>query len=136
MEEVLVGFKVAAMAKEKGFGLNVLYYYDGSNMIASQSDGVFDFKNYNLHKGSTFKSAPTQSLLQNWIREKYQLQAQVEPIEIRQISSKPDSFKYYGKVKLLGTISNSWVSESAFDNYEEALEYTLKNALELIKTEE
>jgi hypothetical protein len=79
MEEKLISLEVAKLAKAKGFDWSVLFYYDGSEMIATQSINAFDKKNYNLHKGSTFYSAPTQSFLQKWLMEKHNMFVKVFP---------------------------------------------------------
>ena len=66
----MIKFETSILAKEKGFDEPVLYYYDGSEMVATQSQNPFDFKNYNRSKGSTLSSIPTQSVLKKWLETK------------------------------------------------------------------
>lgn len=123
MEDVLVSFATAKLAKEKGFNLLVLKYYDGSYMIATQAKNPFDIKNYNLHNGSTFYSAPTQSLLAKWLRETHLIHIEIHRDEDMW---KPEiySFKEGNKHIPIGFKN--------YDLYEEALEAGLLFALNLI----
>jgi hypothetical protein len=117
----------AKLAKEKGFDMNVLTYYDGSEMIATQAKNPFDLKNYNLHKGSTFHSAPTQSELQKWIREKHKIDISIH-------RSWAMSNSYYYVVIINNDFDNLIQQDSIKDkSYEETLELALKCALENIK---
>jgi hypothetical protein len=105
MKEQLITFKTAKLAKEKGFSLGRHDYprYDPS--------GDFQYINYTIGI-----SAPTQSLLQKWLREKKNI------------------FVY-----CMPTMNNkSWHNNIASHNpsfigtYEEALEISLQEALKLI----
>ena len=128
MQEQLVSFKVAKLAKEKGFdNIHVDVYYHinkgytlGYAMCISevnkQTDGCL--------------LAPTQSLLQKWLREKHNIL--VEPCwegthEIYSIN--------YRIIILGNTIYKDF--RGCFDgqSYEQALEEGLYEALTLIKNE-
>ena len=77
MKEELVSFKVANLAKEKGFDFPCLYTVSldpklGKVYNSHQMDYI-DWNNYipttNPSLGKCYISAPTQSLLQKWLRE-------------------------------------------------------------------
>ena len=116
MENEVISYKTAKLAHEKG--------YEG--VLAS----IFGYSYYN-HKGelngcilesikdSNKKSipAPTQSLLQRWLREKHNIHITIwfnELTEKYRIDIPED------------------ISEVEYKTYEEALEYTLYEALKLI----
>jgi hypothetical protein len=123
MEDVLVSFATAKLAKEKGFNLLVLKYYDGSYMIATQAKNPFDIKNYNLHNGSTFYSAPTQSLLAKWLRDVHNLSVEVCVGE--------NKWEY--SIYTIKGFEHMILSGIICTVYEEALEAGLSNALQLLK---
>lgn len=62
MEDQLVSFETAKLAKEKGFDWECNSYYESSNYLVNQHLK----ENWNKFK---LQSAPTQSLLQRFIRE-------------------------------------------------------------------
>ncbi len=83
MEEQLITFETAKLAKEKGFDVSCENYYTGYI-----DDNGFDLYNYQDNRGSGFAqlsvnnndfeySAPTQSLLQKWIREEHKIHIEV-----------------------------------------------------------
>ena len=130
-------FEVAKLAKEKGFKEEVFAYYDyegdlvyavspyrGSSIIEILVD-----KNKQNPIGAEYTSAPTQSLLQRWLREEKKLH-----IEIIATAS-----GYYWVLnKTNGTsitdsdVLDRWTNEDSgrFDIYEQALEDALKYSLE------
>ena len=159
MEEQLISFETAKLAKEKDFNiLQHSYYFEDGEFKENSLKGTngyygeeyeFDLSEFNENwndkwltkktgdrcfgcskqKGylETF-SAPTQSLLQRWLREKHDIHFEIKPIfdvnEIRpyHISiSKNLSGKNF-KYKIIGTR----------ETYEEALEAGLQEALKLI----
>lgn len=64
MQEELVSFQTAKLAKEKGFDEICSYLYENSKVIIYTTH-----KNSGLNKHFDWCSAPTQSLLQKFIRE-------------------------------------------------------------------
>ena len=121
MEEQLISFETAKSAKEKGFDIHCRFYYDEEMLSVYENE---DFP-YNSWNDSLF--APTQSLLQRWLREIHYI----------------DVLAFH-KYRLKGT---TWTSEVYFDShlrytnhdyendytYEEALEIGLLEGLKLIK---
>ena len=72
MEDTLITFETAKLAKEKGFDIKTTHYYLGDeeyHILNISKDYGIEGLNWNLR--STRTSAPTQSLLQKWLREKY-----------------------------------------------------------------
>jgi hypothetical protein len=126
MEEQLISVETAILAKEKGFDVPVLEYYDGCDMLATQSENVFDVKNYNKSGGSTLRSAPSQGLLQRWLREVHDLRVSVVDIN----TGLTDRFYF---IFFLNGARVSQYSNPAFDTYENTLEAGLLEALKHIK---
>ena len=98
MKEQLITFETAKLAKEKGFTILEKGFYIG---------------------------APTQSLLQKWLREKHNLEV---------ISMHADDFVWWKvKVRRLSKVGAEIIkTEMEFNTYEEALESGLHQALKLI----
>ena len=117
MKEELINFKTAKLAKEKGFNIPIIYYYDFIKDICS----VIVKENIN-ESCSKIYSAPTQSLLQKWLRE-------IQMIDII-INISPLTNEYYSEIP--NFITGNYVSKK-FETYEEALEIGLQTALKLIK---
>jgi len=145
MQETLITFETAKLAKEKGFdiGVNQSYiiykesynYDDDPNHRESYKVNDIEINSHyhvNNHKGIDLSnelyeaySVPTQSLLQKWLREVHNIHLAVEPETfnpetdyISEIIILPRKFlKYRGKT------------------YEEALEIALKCGLKLVEDE-
>lgn len=166
MKDILVSFKVAKLAKEKGFNIKTCDFFSEkiiSNLVpqgdykylsidydSSGEDisphGFWDWNSTNKSKrlisafnesyGEDFNevfSAPTQSLLQRWLREKYNLEINVI-LDFQNIEKKLG--KYYD-LGIFRYKENSrellpLFSKYDFENYEEALESGLFEALNLI----
>lgn len=142
MEERLVSFKTAKLAKEKGFDYKVLTifanedskpgndYKKGDIIIGFPEESfsgegkyyeVIDNCFYDRHK---YLLCPTQSLLQKFLRERYDKHIVIIPYVVS-----IDETKYYifrGKLAVKSL-------DSLFDTYEEALENALKESLLSIK---
>lgn len=123
MEEQLISFEVAKLAKEKGFDIHCRNHFTD---IGECYENI-DFP-YNSCTESLF--APTQSLLQKWLREVHGIHIKVESLESLMF---PKTFLWYFDVvnfynnKLL-------IYNNGHNTYEQALEVALKQALKLIKT--
>ena len=138
MREKLVSFKVAKLAKEKGLNEKSQYYYVFDFGSFQRTTTPLKFKtpleNENIYQSCKLAGsqphlalAPTQSLLQKWLREIHVLH-----IDLRQnFQSKGKYFiiiyetsnKYHTKFK----------SDNYYNTYEEALEEGLYQTLNLIK---
>tara|TARA_R110000823_G_scaffold252708_1_gene375265 strand:- start:351 stop:731 length:381 start_codon:yes stop_codon:yes gene_type:complete len=126
MKEQLITFETAKLAKEKGFENKTPHklrrdYYNHLGEI--NGDVTLYIKAY-VNKKSTRNletiDAPTQSLLQKWLREEHQLYVLINYVNKEQFNWEINMFQHgeYG-IGFRG-------------NYEEALEAGLLTALKLI----
>lgn len=143
MKDQLVSFTTAKLAKEKDFDE---YCFNGYRVSSKELlplsqldfDTIYDnqedidkvfrelfFKNSEVVKNYSI-TAPTQSLLQRWLREKHNLIIWIQPSAIS-----PESI-FYPKID---TKQNVGILGS-YNSYEEALEIALQRALSLIDCEE
>lgn len=132
MQEELITFETAKLAKEKGFD-EICYY------LHHPLYGVVDNSKY--HKNSKLNvsdkdkteyiTAPTQSLLQKWLREVHK---SVVTIRVYNNGEEWDETEYRVSVSEFKhfTTHDSFV-KSDFSTYEEALEIGLQEALKLIE---
>jgi len=158
MEEQLISFETAKLAKEKGFNINTLYYYGDSKEEYDRDIRVYKEKldkngeeecrkyfnkNYPLWCAGTLNDGtiygydrgtserlmfPTQSLLQKWFREKHNLY----------VEASPNASGYYWIIETTNgtSIANSEFSGpnegGVWDKYEDSLEVALFEAIKLI----
>lgn len=138
MTETLVSFETAKLAKEKGFDefCNSWYEEDTNNNTYSADD-------YNKYCNTTLTfenqySAPTQSLLQKWLREKYRIYFTHKFVFTRtpreQINLKYSIWYTIVSNPILQEDIKGWLRpiEGVYDTYEEALEQGLQETLKLI----
>ena len=131
MEDTIITFEIAKLAKEKGFDGNCYAFYEKEFM---RNDGkiIYTFgpqcnKNYleseyKRHNNGKYL-APTQSLLAKWLREKCSLY--VYPIL---------QYPYYGyEIRKIQDDDKLLKEEIQIgDNFEEAYEIGLQEVLKLI----
>lgn len=142
MEEQIVSFETAKSAKEVGFYENCLHFYTKprSKMYGVDEKGrYYPIKNtskkmytcgeHAAHGKENVMLAPTQSLLQKWLREKH----------YTNIVITLDSYRSY-KMMLyvcrprMSNVQEHFINwELSYYTYEEALEKGLQEALKLIK---
>ncbi len=118
MEEQLISFKCAKLAKEKGFNIECFAYYYNNKLkfISEENPG-------NCNEWDDSCTAPNQSLLQKWLREKKN--------QIINISYFPEAKGDY-KYNVLTRRGAGWIGTGKYKTYEEALEEGLLDALKLI----
>jgi hypothetical protein len=153
MQEQLISFETAKLAKEKGFNIEGQIVFDlkASNKIVNFKDiaiqefiddcktGYRDKGLYYLKDGINrtddntdegyYLLAPTQSLLQKWLREAHNIEILTKHFKDR--INKPTE----------GYVSMVWLQIDGFlrfkteikNTYEEALEIGLQEALNLIR---
>ena len=147
MEEQFVSFKTTLLAKEKGFDISTLTIFANEDEDCKydpykKGDVIISFPNesftgidkyssvleYHSYKNSsTITTAPTQSLLQKWLREKNNID-----ITIHRSFSMKNSYHYC--LIRNNDYDNELQQEVRKDRkYEEALEEALYQALLLIK---
>jgi hypothetical protein len=151
MEEVLVSLEVAETANEKGFRERTRSFYKKGELIIEDKEHI----PYDWDWNSSFigyHSAPTQSLLQKWLREKHKIEVYVLPVFGEKCGY--DSFKRFGWcfeiVKNEPCYFLTWadfcqcheertdpdhedIFHKGYETYEETLENGLKHALSMIK---
>lgn len=126
MQETLITLETAKLAKEKGFNIPVRsMYLEEKLYIDTNSKGNYnDIKWVRTWRNSPVDdtvSAPTQSLLQAWLRDVHNIEVAVQWFDncyIKAVAKKP--FK-----------ANTYRVEG-INTYEEALEFALQEALTLI----
>ena len=130
MEDTRINFETAKLAKEKGFPqetnrLEIPYY----NYKGEFKGDVSDWRIRKYLRGEDtsdieFVSAPTQSLLTKWLREKHNIIVLVDYEGIDGYYYKFYSYKEGNK--------NYDASDKNYNTYEEAYEIGLQEALKLI----
>lgn len=130
MEEQLINFSTAKLAKEKGFNIPCINMYYTEEFFEGEIIGELyqTDSGYSNDKFDGSASAPTQSLLQKWLREVHNIHIEIR-VGIRQNNLyKSEAFTICGDLK-----HNSKISEY-LSPYEEVLEIALQNGLTLIKS--
>lgn len=132
MREELITFETAKLAKEKRFNVKCNKVY---NTQGELWDSHYSFmENSNVDSGALC-TAPTQSLLQKWLREEHNLHPYIVPYGDKE-SWKFSIVRYINKSTdeqrntLLDTKYHN--HEMKYNSYEEALEEGLQEALKLI----
>ena len=146
MEEQLITFEIAKLAKEKGFNIPVANFYNTGKKhyvstgyeYQSDRDAISDWNDgkgsYPTRAEEVECSAPTQALLQKWLREVHGINIFMtfKP-NIKKWDFIPYSMdmnaKEYIKYNYEYTTQNN---QRRFNTYEEALEIGLQEALKLI----
>ncbi len=135
MKESLISFKTAKLAKEKGFFTGTIFdIYPLVDFFKSHKIGVLSSIlmeesldiDLAIEEGY-YAEAPTQSLLQKWLREEYKSEVYVVPHFICYDPSVNNNKGYYEVV-----IDNTATTISGFETYEAALEAGLIHALKLL----
>lgn len=140
MQETLISFKTAKLAKEKGFNWKCLGNYhvgriNGKLNVVAIKTYEQDWNNYKepnrtgylgkkTDQGQLTTSAPTQSLLQKWLREVHGIDLCFGTLD------KPNKYHVEDITKddkIIGGVN------IGSDTYEKALELGLQEALKLIK---
>ena len=122
MEEQLISFKVANLAKDKGLFENEVIEYYSEDYKEESCSGVRSFPKC------------TQSLLQKWLRDKHNIF--VEP----SLNFTSDDYPLWYNCGVMSNIKDidsfKWhgveCSYSFYETYEEALEVGLYEALKLL----
>jgi len=122
MKEQLVSFETAKLAKEKGFDWEVFITHYGNNgVFVSQTMGT---KVYHKNSdGDVYCTAPTQSLLQKWLRDKHLI------VEIK-FDTVTFGFRIFNPFKAKDNFTKY---KYVMWEYEQALEEGLQEALKLVK---
>ena len=123
MDEQLISFETAKLAKEKGLPQDSFYFED------YETEVPFYGLDNELNKGDEDRfgqcKSISQSLLDKWLREKYDIDVIINTYR----NQNQKYYKYFISEKSKNLIK----SEEYYDTYEEAYEIGLQEALKLIK---
>lgn len=123
MEDTLISFDIAKLAKEKGYNIISKKMYSGNTNLEPYNKLRWDLY-------GDYYYASTQSLLQKWLREVHNIHIQIENVNV------PKKEKWiYEIMKLPSGVLVLWNEKTSpiFDTYEQALEEGLQEGLKLIK---
>lgn len=134
MGEQLVSLKTAKSAKKQGFKERCHYFFNEGSGWKVQED-------YMLRQDKTIE-APSQSLLQKWLREEKDILVEVNFNDnlyrkLHEAAHKKVSSNYrysiYTSIKDPEHIFEKFWSDKTFETYEEALEEGLQRALKIVR---
>ena len=128
MEEKLVSYNVAKLAKEVGFNVVTEYRFFYNSELTTKTPSQSS-------KPTIY--APTQGLLQKWLREIHNIEISVRAIKWENTELKTglalDSYEY--EMYPLNKPYYIYHKVSGFKTYEQALEQAILESLKLIKDE-
>lgn len=125
MIDKLIDVETANIACIKGFKSGSLYNYHRNSKVLTETNKHHLY--FNL-SNNDYWEAPSQSLLQKWLRDNYNLHIVIIPTI--------NSYWTFKIVHLTGTIEvppYNNVDSTDYNSYEEALEVALQRGLNLIK---
>lgn len=139
MTEQMITFKTAKLAKEKKFNWKVRQVYDNNGKkidVISHTNKSNQLIINNTSHIYNICSAPTQSLLQKWLREKHNIYVTSKPY-IDDVSNETDEnikFQILWENEIVDVKDsyNVFSDYTYYHNYEEALEIGLQEGLKLI----
>lgn len=125
MKDELVSFKTAKLAKDKGFNLPL----SSNNNYFNSSGNVRPYMSFTPASLAYYIDAPTQTLLQRWLREKHNIIVSSNHYMFA-VDSENGWYYTIGKSIKTNYINTRW------DSYEQALEEGLQEVLNnrIIKT--
>ena len=131
MEDTLIKFETAKLAKEKGFPqepnkLKIPYYNYKGEFKGDVKDWLRKYLKNEDTSDVESVSAPTQSLLAKWLRERYNIHVTSQIGNLDFINTYHYDIRYIDKNKFKCKVKGN------FKTYEEALEAGLQEALKLI----
>lgn len=150
MVDELIKFETAILAKEKGFDLATTFGYNEKSSISVEGSltSCFHLNDYgdvspvdwNNRIGKCYNniSAPTQSLLQRWLREVHGINVEsnwLPNIQKYRCMFKPMDIlpkEFISREEYYNAVSQ-YFSKNSHNTYEEALEEGLLEGLKLIK---
>lgn len=134
MEDTIITYNTAKLAKEKGFDESDLY---NRWVFCEIKDSMFyhlpvQHRNDDSYNKGYLYRAVTQSLLQKYLREVHKIQIVIEPM------ANETDYKFHVFITYLQCIKSICdfiknKQKPIYGSYEEALEKALQEALKLIK---
>ena len=138
MKEELISFETAKLAKEIGFDENTNEFYTTAGNLTgvmyydpTPNNRTIDTEWFSVleKESQAYCTAPTQSLLQKWLRENHKIQIMIDP-EYCNVTRDLSGYLLH----VCGEYGILSVDREYYKTYEEALEAGLLEALKLIKT--
>lgn len=137
MKERIISFETAKLAKEKGFKIPCYRHYNKEGKLiehslenGSSTDVEFEVELEDLNENFNYYperfNAPTQSLLQKWLREEHDVYLNITPMAFRGVIT-----HYKAEVAVPSMVWDEAIKVPD-GNYEEVLEVGLREALGLI----
>lgn len=113
------------------------YYFEYTDFLENWNDGLVSTKSgvgcfgCTLDNKNYFErySAPTQDLLQKWLRKEYNIHILVYIMQKSGVENNETFFDYSLKINKSGSIVDIIDIAKEFESYEEALEKALQEAL-------
>lgn len=144
MQEELISFETAILAKEKGFDVIVNHFYHKINKKKKKLGSSMFPTNWNRVSGSNRAySSPTQALLQKWLREIHQIDVKVWAehyldgtnwcVQSVHWNLIPEEVHSCADLNFIDAGSFSFGDDGEYPTYELALEKGLLEGLKLIK---
>ena len=134
MEDQLVNFETAKLAKEKGFNISVYFFWHPSSMgdilldtFEETQFGTIEVKENHNQEYTYRYSAPTQSLLQKWLREVHKIFVTINAKGVI------NEIVWYNNITIRSKKDHKF--ENYHKTYEKALEEGLQEGLKLISNE-
>ena len=141
MKEELITLETAILGEEKGFNYNPEYYFypndnrDGYNIIHKNhcfGGNTLKIEEHYLNGDySLVIPAPTQSLLQRWLREVHNIHVEIKLLDFVDLS-----LEYHCKITFIKDDLWEWfipTKNKSKLTYEEAIEIGIQEGLKLIK---
>ena len=135
MEDELISFETAVLAQEKRFNVPSMYFYEGDYQSLYTYDTRMDWTDIQQSPNKSQRyNAPTQSLLQRWLREKHGMIILIG-IDLDKNDPKDRSkYTFSANWEVPGNDWDGWYDEDGqHSSYEKALEVGLQEGLKLIK---
>ncbi len=124
MQETLVSFRVAELAKEKGFNVLCNYYYETSRQLICFGGSKQSYTSIDKTLWSNmYLLAPTQDLLRKWLLE-------IHNIHITIFSKSQESWMY--RITTKGQSLEEGLYVEDFYSHDEARDEALFQALNLL----
>lgn len=125
MTDVIITFETAKLAKEKGFSEDSTYNYNSDGELGVDED--YHLVNWNLPQHGA-QSAPNQSLLQKWLRDKHDIWVYCKPTIAGNLA------EYNWESGILAPLNEGRdFLSSESDSYEKVLEEALFESLKLVR---
>lgn len=142
MKEKVIKFETAILAKEKGFDWNTTHWYNRNEHLLEKFVEVDDIIK-SITIGDIYKHivsvphilAPTQNVLQKWLRDIHKIEISITPTSSQLDFSEGYNYYVYDRnttYEFWSTPDNCVIGEYSHSIYEDALEESLLHSLNLI----